>query len=532
MDEQKFKLKYALAFLILIFTVSIFNYMLINTEVQEYLPSSWGDPIEISKGDISKDIGVQYLNNEYIISHIDGENLSVVKISNTGDILKKSSIPLETKFIKNIDVFSDSESIILSFTQRTKGVDSLNVIKLNSKLEVIEQHKLNAVKIASQLQDSIYALANSNSISIIDISTMDIISSVETSTIVQMDAVKIGNTSYVIYSDTDQNFYSIAYDNGTILPEEKIMQITSIGTKIEDLRTLESNGDLLIIQKHIDMSFNSVNTDLGDFIYRHSLANKTTSEPYSVNEALIDVGVFPVSSKIVKGNDNMKLLVIIKDKIGSQTTSENILGFTINTDNSLVPLGTINSFVKYYDYGAIEHEAVFYAEYEKHGSKILKMTSQNEDYINKGLEDTSYERKIVNGLFGDRYITSIIMMLFTFVILGFIYGIAMVAHMILNSKFTDQKGTILIIGVSLFAFLGKLIVFNSIFYGRNIMFLSPLLQPFWKCIVINLIISLGTTLWNLRYYYKNDLDISYPEMFALFFLDGFISLLIFYPSIF
>lgn len=532
MDEQKFKLKYAITFLILLFAVSLFNYMLVNTEVTEYLPSSWGDPIEISKGDINKDIGIQYLNDEYIVSHIDGESLIVIKISKVGDVIESTSIPLETKFIKNIDVFADNESIILSFTQRTKGVDSFNVLKLNSKLDVIEHHKINDVIMSSQLQDSIYALAYVNSISIIDVSTMNIVSSINTSDIVQMDTVKISNASYAIYSDTDQNFYCIPYNNGNVLPEEKIMQITDYGIKIEDLRTIESNGDLLIIQKHIDMSFNSVGNDLGDFIYRHSLTNKTTSEPYSINESLEAIEIHNIATKIIKGNDNMKLLVITKGALGYKTTSENILGFTINPDNTLAPLGTINSFVKYYNYGAMEHESIFYTEYEKHDSKILKMTSQNEDYINKYIEDTSYERRIVNGLFSDRYITAIIMMLFTFVILGFIYGVAMVAHMILDSKFMGQKGNILIIGISIFAFLGKLIVFSIIFYVKNIIFLSPLLQPFWKCIVINLVLSFGLTLWNLRFYSKNDNDASYPEMFALFFLDGFISLLVFYPSIF
>ena len=529
MSHKKFILSYILIFLISICIIGIFNYNVIRENVIEYMPTTWGEPVDISSGDITRDFAVIYTENTYIVAHIDNLDLVILSVNDLGEKLQEKRVALDGKFIKNIELIDEEGQLYLTYNIRAKGTDSFRIIELDKELNLSEERRVEGVTLSAHLDGTLYAIERDNKIEIIDISNGNIVPAIDDIAVSEMKGITVNDKKIIVYGEESFRYGYFTYDNGKINQQEIMYLGNNMLLTFENLRVTEDKGDLIIVLDHL-----SKNNSIGNYVYRYNFAKNEVVKIIGLEESMGSVGKYVEVPEIVVNHPTIKIVGRVNRKIGMETKSEDLVGVGFDEDGNLVEEGVINAYSSYYKHGEMCNEAIFYIKFNSYSEKSIRMSSQNPEFIKLGTDNYDYENSVISGIFLDKLLLSIVLILFVCVFLGATYALALGIHFLICSRNFDRYEYPMLIIILALSCLSKILVFYKIFYSSATTnrHLPVIFQNFWMAVLVNIIISGIFALGNIYYYKKNNKEISYGEIFLLLMIDGFISLFLFYPTIF
>jgi hypothetical protein len=160
---------FLIIFSFMFIAISIFQYSL-NYKKRIKPPSpTWSKEVLISSGKINTAPSILKFNGNFLVAHNDNSNIKILSLDTLGREKNAKFFPTKTTLATKIEIFTDDEFIYLSWFKNDDNSKSLNTLKLDKNLNLIEEYEDKQVKERTQLDDHVIAMAYEDTIKIIDL---------------------------------------------------------------------------------------------------------------------------------------------------------------------------------------------------------------------------------------------------------------------------------------------------------------------------------------------------------------------------
>lgn len=153
----------------LFIAISIFQYSLNHKKRIKPPSSTWSKEVLISSGNITTAPSILKYNGNFLVAHNDNSSIKLLCLDTLGRKNKEKSFSAETTLPTNIEIFTDNEFIYLNWFKSDDKSKSLNTLKLDKNLNLIEKYEKKQIKERIKLDDHIMAVSYDNIIEIIDL---------------------------------------------------------------------------------------------------------------------------------------------------------------------------------------------------------------------------------------------------------------------------------------------------------------------------------------------------------------------------
>jgi hypothetical protein len=160
---------FLIIFSFMFIAISIFQYSF-NYKKRIKPPSpTWSKEVLISSGKINTAPSILKFNGDFLVAHNDNSNIKILSLDTLGREKNAKFFPTKTTLPTKIEIFTDDEFIYLSWFKNDDTSKSLNTLKLDKNLNLIEEYEDKQVKDRIQLDDHVIAMVYEDTIKIIDL---------------------------------------------------------------------------------------------------------------------------------------------------------------------------------------------------------------------------------------------------------------------------------------------------------------------------------------------------------------------------
>lgn len=503
--------------------ISIFQYSL-NYKKRIKPPSStWSKEVLLSSGDISTPPSILKFSGNFLVAHNDNSTIRLLCLDTLGRKNKEKTFPAGTSIPTSIEIFTDDEFIYLSWFKSDDKSKSLNTLKLDADLNLIEEYEGNNVKERIKLDDHTMATSYEDKIEIFDLKS-------KKNTIVEtnfpanyMSGTKFNDEYIISYMTSAQGINYFHVKNGLasdIKLAGKIVDSTRVRYISSVLSTDGKNAYILLEYRY-----------LSDFGGQKLLTFSLSKEEYTVREYTerINGGPFynPVS---FKSNNAAKFLISAGRIYEKKEIYTDILEITIDGTevSNLVPLSRSRRSSMY---PAVYDDTAIFCDFTKGDKLNVYMVSSREDFKKANNEPRISEAILALSDTFESFLFSVVYI--------FVYGslwilpsicIASIAS-IFEYKFSDKNRKLLLLFVySLIILIKCYFIYNISF--EKYTFLLPEFITIPIGIALSVIISIPCCIYAYKKYGEDlqhnivALSLSLPLI-----IDSLLTLYVFVPFI-
>ena len=503
--------------------ISIFQYSL-NYKKRIKPPSStWSKEILISSGAITTTPSILKFNGNLLVAHNDNSTIKLLYLDTLGREKGTKIFPAKTTLPTNIEIFTDDEFIYLSWFKSDAKSKSLNTLKLDKSLNLIEEYEESNIKERIKLEDHVMVVSYENMIKIIDLKS-------KKNTIIKTQfapsyiaGTKLNNQYIISYMEGTQGVNYFYVKDGLasdIKLAGKVVEWSRVHYTSSALSTDGKNAYMLLEYKY-----------LSEFTGQKLLTFSLDKEEYLVADYTEKVNGGPFSNAIsFKSNNAAKFLISGGRVYERKEFYTNILEITVDgkTVSNIIPLSRSRHTSMY---PAVYGDTVIFCDFINSNKLNLYMTSSREDFKTAN----NFNRKSEAILALSDTFQSWMFSLVYIIVYGSLWllpsiCIASIAS-ILEYKFTEKNRKLL------FIFVYSLIILIKCYFIYNISFKKyAFFLPKFMTVNIGFVLTIMVSVPCCIYAYKKYAENLQHNVIALslsmpLIIDSLLTLYIFVPFI-
>ena len=352
--------------------ISIFQYSL-NYKKRIKPPSStWSKEVLISSGNITTAPSILKFNGNFLVAHNDNSTIKLLCLDTLGRKNKEKTFSAKTTLPTSIEIFTDDKFIYLSWFKSDDKSKSLNTLKLDKNLNLIEEYEDNHIKERIKLDDHVMAVSYENIIKIIDLKS-------KKNTIIKTEfapsyiaGTKLNDQYIISYMEGTQGVKYFYVKDGlasNIKLAGKVVEWSRVHYTSSALSTDGKNAYMLLEYKY-----------LSEFNGQKLLTFSLDKEEYLVIDYTEKVNGGPFSNAIsFKSNNAAKFLISGGRVYEKKEFYSDILEITVNDKevSNIIPLSRSRHASMY---PAVYDDTVIFCDFIDKDNLNVYMTSSREDF--------------------------------------------------------------------------------------------------------------------------------------------------------
>lgn len=517
------KRTFILTLLLIFVSISIFQFTLNYMKRIKPPSSTWSKEVLISSGKINTTPSILKFNDSYLIAHNDNSSIVLLSLDSLGRKNKETSFSAKTALPTRIELFTDDKYIYLSWFISDDKSRSLNTIKLDSNLKLIEEYKDSYIKERIKLDDHLVANSYEDKIEILDLKS-------KKSTIVKtkfpaayMSGTKFKDEYIISYMEGSEGVNYFRLKNG-IASDIKLAGVLVEWSRVHYnssvLSTDGENAYMLLEYRY-----------LSDYIAHKLLTFSLNKEECMVTDYLDKINYGPFSNPVsFKANNTAKFLISAGRVYEKKSLYTDILEVTIDgkVASNLIPLSRSRRASMY---PAVYNDTAIFCDFISGDKLNVYMVSSREAFKKVHNEARGSEAILALTDTFESFVFSMVYIL--------VYGslwilpsicLASLASMF-EYKLSDKKRKLLLLFVYFLIVLIKCYFIYSISFEKY-SFLLPESFTLTLGLAISIIISIPCCIYAYKKYAEDlqhkvvALSISLPLI-----IDSLLTLYVFVPFI-
>ncbi|MBZ9689741.1 hypothetical protein G9F72_026055 [Clostridium estertheticum] len=514
---------FIIIFSFIFIAISIFQYSL-NYKKRIKPPSStWSKEVLISSGNITTAPNILKFNGNFLVAHNDNNTIKLLCLDTLGIKKSTKTFSAKTNLPTSIEIFTDDVFIYLSWFKSNGSAKSLNTLKLDKNLNLIEEYEDKLASERIKLDDHVMAVAYEDTIRIMDLKS-------KKNTIIKT----CYNPSYIAGTKHNDK-YIISYMQATqgvnyfYVKDGLASDIKLAGTIVEWSRVrytssaLSTNGE----KAYILLEYVYSSTFIGQKLLTFSL-NK---EEYTVTDYTEIVNENPFyNATSFKSNTAAKFLISGGRSYEKKELYTDILEITVNGKlvSNIIPLSRSKNTSMY---PAVYNDTVIFCDFINSSKLNVYMVSSREDFKKAyNFNRKSEAIRALNDTFESFMFSIVYILAFGSLWIVPSLCIASIASLV-EYKLTDKKRKLLFVFIYFLITLIKCYFIYNISFKKYTFFL-PEFMTIPLGFAITLMISIPCCIYAYKKYAQNlqdnvvALSISLPLI-----IDSLLTLYIFVPFI-
>ncbi|MBU3144546.1 hypothetical protein [Clostridium sp. CF012] len=352
--------------------ISIFHYSMNYKQRIKPPSSTWSKEVLISSGNITTTPSILRFNGNFLVAHNDNNTIKLLCLDTLGRQKSAKTFSAKTNLTTSIEIFTDDEFIYLSwFNHNDKGT-SLNTLKLDNNLNLIQEYEDKQVKERIKLDDHVMALSYKNTIKFIDLKS-------KKNTIIKtgydpsyIAGTKLNDQYLISYMEGSQGINYFYVKDGLASNTKlagKVIEWSRVSYTASALSTDGKNAYMLLEYKYVDQ-----------LNCQKLLTFSLAKDDYTVTEYTEKVNNSPFYNTIsFKSNNAAKFLIVGGRVFGKKEFYTSILEITLdgNAISNIIPLSRSRHSSMY---PAVYNDTVIFCEFIAKDKLNVNMVSSREDF--------------------------------------------------------------------------------------------------------------------------------------------------------
>lgn len=525
MKKNKLRTFYLAVFILMFIAICGYHYFYKLHMISKPPSDRWSKDVTISSGNITTDLAIEKLEENYIVAHNDGNKLKFITVDKTGKKFNEKTFEYKSELIRDLDILKSSDFIYFTFVTNDFQDKKLHIFKLDKELNIVSQEELEGVKASTKLDDTVLALGFEDKIDILDMNSNKVIGTLQENEPNDFESISNERGQLFVYKTGDGDYKYVFYNKEDITQPQFICKLQeSVGVRFENtVVSADENNLYLFAEQMLKSAYDST------LYYKYSFDQ----------EKVIDDGVLSVNNNkyirnlaAVNNGNEIRFLGTSGQVYGLKTYKQNLIDFTFNQQGKNEEIKDTDVFGIEYDFIYPIDDMVFFAEYDSLEDYKINMASQSEEF--KRLyndEITSNEKKIAALLVSEGVLQGFSYIFFLSLSVMFVGLFLGVLFTFLQRKFNTKTRTVLFIALCIAVIISKIFVIKMTFYERYFYYMPQHVSSLFVGILINIIISTIIYSYCFILYKKNEHEMEFGKFMGLVTIDGFLTLLIFTPFI-